>query len=295
MPDTQGLGHDARAVPMRVIVCGLHRTGTLSMRCALRRLGFNDCYHMMAVSEHIEDHPAQWIRAFEAKYANKGQFTREDWDKLLGFSQACCDVPSAVFSCELAELYPEAKVIILNRDPESWYESVLGSVAETMEPISLRHKLAQLYIRLFDPQMRNWLLFVQVMAALSMPFSHRREKNKAISWFKERYAEFREKIPAHRYIEYTIKDGWGPICEHLGVPIPTVKDKNTGEIIPEPFPHVNERAGYPAKRNRRLAKSITRANENAMILVGRVCTMASVGYGGYLIVRALLRCCDDHS
>jgi hypothetical protein len=137
--------------------------------------------------------------------------------------------------------------------------------------------------------MRNWLLFVQVMTTLSIPFNHRREKNKAIAWFKERYAEFRENIPAHRYIEYSIKDGWGPICEHLGVPIPTVKDKNTGEIVPEPFPHMNERAGYMAKKNRRLSKSIIRANENALILVGRVCTMAFLGYGSYFIVRTFLR------
>ncbi|KAJ6439036.1 hypothetical protein O9K51_08440 [Purpureocillium lavendulum] len=256
MSKGQGDGNTGRAVPMRVIVCGLHRTGTLSMRAALRHLGLHDCYHMKSVSENIEAHPQQWIRAFEAKYAGKGDFTKADWDMLLGFSQACCDMPTAVFSCELAEIYPEAKIIILNRNPEKWYESVLGSVAETMNPTSLRHKLARIYICIFDRQMRSWFAFLRVMTSLSMPFNHSRDKDKAIAWFNERYAEFREKIPAHRRIEFSVKDGWVPLLE-------------------VPFPHLNDRASYAVKWDYKCSQAIARANTNLVNCFGRACAMTA--------------------
>lgn len=128
------VGIPDRVVPMKVIVCGVNRTGSLSMRSALWQLGLHDCYHMQTLLRNLDTHPQQWIRAFEAKYTGKGSFEKADWDHLLGHSQACCDLPSAVFSPELAAVYPEAKVVILNRHPELWYESTLLSIQKIVDP-----------------------------------------------------------------------------------------------------------------------------------------------------------------
>ena len=98
-----------RIVPMRVIVCGLMRTGTLSespshpyyychpwckagaltcigMRAALRQLGIHDVYHMQTTGTSPSDIPL-WMRAIDAKYNGKGKFDREDWDQLLATHQ----------------------------------------------------------------------------------------------------------------------------------------------------------------------------------------------------------------
>jgi hypothetical protein len=40
-------------------------------------------------------------------------------------------------------------------------------------------------------------------------------------------------IPAARLLVYQVKDGWGPLCEFLGVPEPS-----------EPFPRTNHRAEF---------------------------------------------------
>lgn len=40
----------------------------------------------------------------------------------------------------------------------------------------------------------------------------------------------REAIPADRLLEFHVKDGWEPLCNFLGVPIPDV-----------PFPYINDR------------------------------------------------------
>lgn len=50
-----------------------------------------------------------WSEAIDAKYYSKGRpFTRTDWDQLLGH---CASVAEESISA-----YPEAKVILTNRD-----------------------------------------------------------------------------------------------------------------------------------------------------------------------------------
>ena len=45
-----------------VIGAGFGRTGTLSTKTALERLGFDRCYHMMEVFAHVEHAPV-WSAA----------------------------------------------------------------------------------------------------------------------------------------------------------------------------------------------------------------------------------------
>lgn len=272
----------SRDVPMRVIVCGLHRTGTMSIRSALWQLGFHDCYHMASVRQS-QHHAQLWIRAFEAKYSGKGSFIKADWDALLGQSQACCDIPAALFSAELSEVYPEAKVIILNRDPEEWYESVLNSIYN----LSILVTLGRIYCRIFDPQTYNMWQFNIVMRSQAMGFNHPKEREKAVSWFNAQYEEFRDRIPPERRIEYTIQEGWKPLCEHLGVPIPTVKDATTGELVEAPFPRINDRKAFALRRQRSQKRAISRANTNLLAGVGSITLAGSICYGVYFVWKAL--------
>src|ERR1700742_2898732 len=82
------------------------------------------------VSASVEDLPdgLLWRDAFAAKYHNGPAFTRANWDQLLGHSQAVCDWPSIAFAKELIEAYPEAKVVLTNRDVHSWHASTMKTV-----------------------------------------------------------------------------------------------------------------------------------------------------------------------
>lgn len=84
-------------------------------------------------------------------------------------------------------------------------------------------RVVRLYCYVFDGQMRSWVRFLGTIGRLCRPYDHAKEKRKALAWFKNQYQEFRERIPAERCLEYNIKDGWKPLCEHLGVPIPMVR------------------------------------------------------------------------
>lgn len=276
-----------RIVPMRVIVCGVHRTGTLSIRSALRELGFHDCYHMHSMIDNLSDAP-EWVRAFEAKYAGKGTFTRADWDRLLGDCQAVCDAPAAFFGAELAEAYPEAKVVILNRDPEQWYDSVLNSIYTMTKPKSLARKLKMMYCLIFDKNVGYMFAYSKSVRANVLQYDHGLEKEKALAWYNAQYAEFRERIPADRCLEYTIQEGWEPLCDFLDVPVPTVKNEATGEAVESPFPRLNDRAAFQGQSAKILARSTARANSNLMSALGRLALTGVVGYAGYLAWRTRL-------
>ncbi|CAF3479826.1 hypothetical protein SNK03_010971 [Fusarium graminearum] len=270
-----------RIVPMRVIVCGVHRTGTLSIRNALWQLGFHDCYHMQTLIKDPSRSP-EWIRALEAKYAGRGSFTRADWDRLLGDCQAVCDVPAAFFGAELAELYPEAKVIILNRDPEKWYESVLNSIYLLTSPKDIWAKLSMIYCFFLDSNIQYMAKYSKSMRSLVQKYDHGNEKDKALAWYKAQYQEFRDRIPEERRFEYTITDGWAPLCKYLDVPVPEVEDPETGKKVVAPFPHLNDGETFRQNSKVMKKKSKERANQNLLAGVGRLALTGVVGYAGYL-------------
>ncbi|KAG5975235.1 hypothetical protein E4U58_001639 [Claviceps cyperi] len=268
---------------MRVIVHGLHRTGSKSMRTALRQLGIHNCYHMVDVFANLETDAGLWIRAMQSKFGDTGKddkWTRADWDKLLGDSQACVDVPSAFFTIDLAEAYPEAKVVILSRDPEKWYEGVKGSLAPSMNPTSTIGALQNLYLATLLPDFRQWTRLYCI------PYDHATEKDKAIAWYNESYRRVRQAISADRRIDFSVKDGFRPLCEFLGVPVPTVRDEQTGQVTDAPFPHVNDRTSLNLQLAKRTGENMRRANRAPWQRVCEAFTVAALGYAGYYVWKA---------
>lgn len=79
---------------------------------------------MRAASTETPRDNEMWIRAIKAKWDDEGEFGKEEWDQLLGHCQAVCDLPAAAFAAELISTYPKAKVILTNRDVDSWHQYV---------------------------------------------------------------------------------------------------------------------------------------------------------------------------
>ena len=108
---------------LAVIGAGFGRTGTLSLKQALERLGFGACYHMAEVATHLE-HAELWLRAWHGE---------DVWDTLFSGYRAAVDWPAAAFWPRLMERYPDAKVLLSLRDPESWFRSASGTIFQSME------------------------------------------------------------------------------------------------------------------------------------------------------------------
>lgn len=83
---------------------------------------------MRAASTETPRDCEMWMRAIRAKWDGEGEFGKAEWDQLLGHCQAVCDLPAAAFAPELIAAYPNAKVILTTRDPDSWHKYVQSSI-----------------------------------------------------------------------------------------------------------------------------------------------------------------------
>ena len=106
-------------MPLSVIGTGLGRTGTESMRFALEELGFDPCHHMRQVYAS-DTQMRSW-----AEVAVTGR--PPDWEHLFEGFRAAVDWPSVLYWRDLVRAFPEAKVVLTYRSPESWWRSALKS------------------------------------------------------------------------------------------------------------------------------------------------------------------------
>jgi hypothetical protein len=202
---------------LKVVGAGFGRTGTLSLKTALEKLGFGACYHMAEVFGRPA-HVAMWHRlAFEHQM---------DWDQLFRGFGATVDWPTARWWREIAAHYPDAKVLLSVRDPEAWYTSMINTIYQPMKfpaPDS-----APELVRLQSEMVRK--------SILAETFDNRFEdKAHAIEVFKRHNQEVRDSVDPARLLEFDVREGWAPLCRFLEAPIPD-----------EPFPRLNDTASTQA-------------------------------------------------
>jgi hypothetical protein len=199
---------------IKVIGAGFGRTGTLSLKGALERLGFDPCYHMVEVMERT-GHSDAWLRT-----AHSGKV---DWSVFDGF-QSVVDWPAVRYWRDLIERYPSAKVILTLRDPESWYKSVSDTIYTRITSLlpadapdsDLHHRAMTTKVVLMDTFGGRFL-----------------DKAHAIDVFARHNAAVRESVDPSRLLVFHVKDGWEPLCRFLDRPVPD-----------ESFPRVNDTAEF---------------------------------------------------
>jgi len=198
---------------MKVIGSGFGRTGTLSMKYALEELGFDPCYHMQEVVKN-PSHLKLWHDIVMGKPKN--------WDKIFTGFRATVDFPASIYYKELMEKYPDAKVVHTIRDPERWY----NSTHETIYQVGF---VFPTWVKTIIPPVRRFVGIAEMMWTLV--FDDRFEdRDYAIQVFNEYTEEVKRTVPPERLLVFEVKQGWEPLCEFLGVPVPDT-----------PFPHVNDR------------------------------------------------------
>lgn len=186
---------------LEVIGAGFGRTGTMSLKLALEQLGFDRCYHMMEVVQN-PNHLPSWQQAMQGGDV--------DWDTLFHGYRATVDWPACSFWQVLLDHYPNARVILSLRDAEGWYRSV----SSTIYPSSLEGLASEDPVRLRHAQWVNALIWQGT-------FDGRIEdETYAKSVFERHNADVKASVPARQLLVYQPGDGWEPLCEFLGVPVP---------------------------------------------------------------------------
>ena len=99
---------------IKVVGAGVGRTGTHSLKVALEQLLGGPCYHMFEVMGH-PDHIALWQAAADDE--------DPQWDRIFDGYAATVDWPAASFWREIADHYPDAKVLLSTRPTDAWWAS----------------------------------------------------------------------------------------------------------------------------------------------------------------------------
>jgi len=227
-----------------VIGAGLPRTGTMSMKSALGTLLNAPCYHMLNVSSGNEEDLLHWQKAVDGE-----MFSKEDWINFLpkrGF-RAGVDFPISHFYKELMDVFPNAKVILTNRDPEKWYKSAKNSIMEIRKSSHFLH--VQFFLQLIGGY-REYTLVNE--SSNTTPLNGCLQKGmwdyvdggetEAIKAYNIWVDEVKRIVPKEKLLVFDVKEGWGPLCKFLDCPVP---DTN--------FPHVNDTPSM-IRSNKRLCR-----------------------------------------
>ncbi|KAG0182323.1 hypothetical protein DFQ28_002068 [Apophysomyces sp. BC1034] len=210
-------------MPLQVIGAGYGRTGTYSLCMALEKLGYRT-HHLVNDSRRSQLDSGVWLRAFE----NKDH--EDEWEKVYGDFDAAVDNPTVPFYKELAECYPEAKVILTVRSADSWYNSLCNTMLKVWK-LPVPECLS-------EPRRKMLELCQAIMLNGYFKDDLTREPNKEelCKMFNDHIEEVKQVIPPERLLIMELGEGWERLCKFL--------DK---EIPDEPYPRSNETEGFVDK------------------------------------------------
>ena len=185
---------------LSVIGAGFGRTGTTSMKTALELLELGACHHMKEVMS--PETIADWLAIAEGQ--------QPDWDQIFSGYGSCIDWPAAFFWRELAEYYPDAKVLLTVRNSESWYKSMENTILKVLKTSPQAFAVADKLVgeRVFNRRLDD--------------------KDWVISIYEQNIRDVQAAFSSDRLLTYELGTGWEPLCSFLGKPVPDV-----------PFPQSN--------------------------------------------------------
>ncbi|WP_117198283.1 sulfotransferase family protein [Nocardiopsis sp. TNDT3] len=214
---------------MDVIGAGFPRTGTTSVKAALERLGFGPCHHMSEVLDS-SDLAARWAGIADTPAGEV------DWARLLEGWRSGVDWPLSFFWRELADAFPDARILLTVRDPHRWYESMRATIFKIVSEAGGKPAgagvppLLGTILPLLD---RMWL------SHFGVPSGGNPDEATAVAAFERHTARVVAEVPADRLLVYRAGEGWERLCAFLGADVPN-----------EPFPRLNDTEEMRAKHER---------------------------------------------
>ena len=143
-----------------------------------------------------------------------------DWARIFDGYVAAVDWPASMFWRELSAANPDALVLLSVRDnAEAWWRSAEATIL----PVA-REALAP-----------DWNEGRDLLTLLERFAGTERWDDPAtlMAAYERHNALVRETVPRGRLLEWRAVEGWGPICDALGVPVPN-----------DPFPWTNQRSEW---------------------------------------------------
>lgn len=160
-----------------------------------------------------------------------------DWQQLFARYHSAVDWPACHYYRELTGVFPGAKVVLTIRDPGQWYKSMTNTLYSLKVAADERLRARQEMMgRAAEPPAEN-RIWGQVFAGRFTDREH------AIGVFERHNAEVIRQVPAARLLVYQVTEGWPPLCEFLGLPVPDI-----------PFPLINTTQSFREFNRARLGR-----------------------------------------
>ena len=201
---------------IRVIGVGLGQTGTHSLSAALELLGFGECFHADKMLEQGDVKAAQaWLDIAAGKPAR--------WNDIFREYRSIASFPAWALYKEMLAQFPDARVVLTVRDKEQWFNDInAGDYAA--------FKADPSWLFWFSP-VKRVMRKLEKLLILDRKYHHKlHDRQYALEVFEEHIQEVRRAVPADRLLIFDVKQGWGPLCDFLNVPVPGDK----------PFPRLND-------------------------------------------------------
>ena len=199
---------------MKVICAGMNKTGTKSITKALRYFGFT----VFDWEEQIFDFLDHWFDVFK-------NGAKPDVLRVYQNADAVVDVPGTFFWEEILEAFPDCKVILSERDEDSWVKSMVNQ-RETGQ--AMRSRMSHRTAAILSPTMRK----VQYIVDCYFDALLGSRNTKSTYIFRKRYRIHNHRVKSivsrDKLLVYNVQQGWKPLCDFLGCEVPAVA-----------FPHEN--------------------------------------------------------
>jgi hypothetical protein len=115
-------------------------------------------------------------------------------------------------------------VLHSTRDPDDWFDSTQATIFSPGSP-AINGEGPEAMQRFFNVLFRS-------------RFGDKvHDRQFMTDYFRRHEEEVLTSIPPERLLVFRATDGWGPLCEFLGVPVP-----------PEPYPRTNTREAFLGRR-----------------------------------------------
>jgi len=208
---------------MKVILAGYPKTGTKTMRAAFLELGFSN-YDFPENCQYLRK---DWMKIFTTGG------TTEDFRRMFENVDTCTDMPCCYFWEEIHQAFPDAKIILTQRENEDiWWRSFKKQMATGDGFLfKILPYLSPTYY-LFNKFLKK-MSYVVFGTFGSEPWFGENVISEVIlkGKYRRHNAHVLLNAPPNKLLVFKIEDGWGPLCEFLGLPQPDT-----------PFPHSNRGA-----------------------------------------------------
>lgn len=155
-----------------------------------------------------------------------------DYTEVFKGYAATVDFPACTVWEDIYKQYPDAKILLSVRNPESWFKSCRDTIF-TFCRGSGYARFGQWVNSVLLPSSSASQRMIS--AIIDDPLFHGDfSKENSIKVFNDWKQSVIDKAPKDKLLVYEVKDGWQPLCEFLDIPVPQDLE----------FPRVNDTAQF---------------------------------------------------